>query len=57
MWIGKFLIYKAPAGEISESSIYVLIDYYQSYMYTGSTIFQLFKKVTTEWRLDKHMVG
>lgn len=56
MWIGKFKIFKDVDYLISNQN-WIIIDYYQGYLYSGSTLYRVVKQVFLEWRQDKHLVG
>lgn len=58
MWItNKLLLYKEKPGVISLNSVWLLIDYNGIYIYDSPTLLGLLKRVLTEWRNDRHIVG
>jgi hypothetical protein len=49
MWIGKFLIFRDNNYLISDNKFWIMIDYYESYLYTSDTLFNLFLTIFKEW--------
>ena len=55
MRIGNFVLHKAKAGVISHEPMWVIV--HSCWLYTGETLYSVFKQFLAEYQHDRHLVG